>query len=409
MKGYPHNSASRGALPDLLCLSHLRWSFVFQRPQHLMSRCARERRVFFFEEPVWGPGPTRLEVERSPEGVWVAVPHLEVPGATAVTADPPPGFQPDWDRVVLNLRELLDGLMAEHAVKDYVAWFYTPMALNFARHLKPRATVYDCMDELSAFLGAPPVLLEREAELIRRADVMFTGGHHLFEHKRSRHSNVHPFPSSVDVEHFAHAREPQEDPPDQASIPHPRLGYIGVIDERMDLALIEAVARARPDWQLVMVGPVVKIAQDELPKLPNIHWLGGKKYPELPRYLASWDVAMLPFAKTPATTFLSPTKTPEYLAAGCPVVSTSIRDVVRPYGELGLVRIADTAEDFVRAVEESLAQERGPWLSRVDALLAQNSWDLTWRGMKGHIDAAAGAAARPEVTLASNTEQQLEA
>jgi UDP-galactopyranose mutase len=407
MTGLSRRTTSHGALPDLLCLSHLRWGFVFQRPQHLMSRFARERRVFFFEEPMWGPGPTRLEVHRSPEGVHIAVPHLEVPGATAVTPDPPPGFQPDWEGVVVQLREMLDGMMASHGVQDFVAWYYTPMMLNFARHLKPLATVYDCMDELSAFLGAPPVLLEREAEVIARADVMFTGGHHLYEHKRSLHGNVHPFPSSVDVPHFAQARAPQADPPDQAAIPHPRLGFIGVVDERMDLALVEAVARARPDWQLVMVGPVVKISPDSLPRLPNIHWLGGKRYPELPSYLAGWDVAMLPFARTPATRFLSPTKTPEYLAAGRPVVSTSIRDVVRPYGELGLVRIADTAEDFVRAVEGCLAQERGPWLERVDAHLAQLSWDRTWGGMKGHVDAAAGR--RKAAPAAAVAEKQLEA
>jgi len=380
-----------GALPDLVCLSHLRWAFVFQRPQHLLSRFARERRVFFVEEPAWGPGPTRLEVNRSPEGVWVAVPHIEVKGATQVTPDPPPGTRVDPEHLVAVQRELIEAMLADQGVNDFVLWYYTPMALAFSDQLRPSVTVYDCMDELSAFTGAPPLLVQRERELMRRADVMFTGGHHLYEAKREHHPNVHPFPSSVDVPHFAQARLGLADPADQAHLPRPRIGYCGVIDERMDLALVEGVARARPDWQLVMVGPVVKISPDSLPRLPNIHYLGGKKYQELPAYLGNWDVAMTPFARTPATRFLSPTKTPEYLAAGRPVVSTSIRDVVRPYGEQGLVRIADTPEAFVRAVEESLAQDRATWLPRVDAFLSRLSWDNTWQGMKHQIDKAVAA------------------
>ncbi|HLL02662.1 MAG TPA: glycosyltransferase family 1 protein [Myxococcaceae bacterium] len=380
-----------GALPDLVCLSHLRWAFVFQRPQHLMSRFARERRVFFVEEPAWGPGPTRLELTQSPEGVWVAVPHIHVEGATQVTPDPPPGTHVDPDFLVEVQRKLLEAMLVDQGVSDYVLWYYTPMSLVFSHQLRPRAVVYDCMDELSAFSGAPPVLVQRERELMGRADVMFTGGHHLYEAKREHHANVHPFPSSVDVPHFAQARLRPADPPDQAALPHPRIGFCGVIDERMDLALVEGVARARPDWQMVMVGPVVKISPDSLPRLPNIHYLGGKSYKELPAYLAHWDVAMTPFARTPATRFLSPTKTPEYLAAGRPVVSTSIRDVVRPYGEQGLVRIADTPEDFVRAVEESLAQSTGEWLPRVDAFLSHLSWDHTWNGMKRLIDEAVAA------------------
>ncbi|WNG43800.1 glycosyltransferase family 1 protein [Archangium minus] len=393
-------------LPDLVCLSHLRWKFVFQRPQHLMSRFARERRVFFVEEPAWGPGPTRMEVSRSPEGVWIAVPHIEVEGASQVTPAPPPGIRMDPDLLEAIQRELLEELLEDQGVNNFVLWYYTPMALAFSRRLRPRAVVYDCMDELSAFTGAPPVLVQREAELMRHVDVMFTGGHHLYEAKRERHSNVHPFPSSVDVPHFAQARRGPDAPHDQAHLPRPRIGFCGVIDERMDLVLVEGVARARPDWQLVMVGPVVKISPDSLPRLPNIHYLGGKSYQELPAYLASWDVAMTPFARTPATRFLSPTKTPEYLAAGRPVVSTSIRDVVRPYGELGLVRIADTPEAFVRAVEESLSQSHEEWLPRVDAFLSRLSWEHTWRGMKDHVDRAVEARSRQHPV--STPEPQME-
>ncbi|QRK08715.1 glycosyltransferase family 1 protein [Archangium violaceum] len=377
-------------LPDLVCLSHLRWNFVFQRPQHLLSRFARERRVFFYEEPIFGQGRPRLHVTRSPEGVWVAVPHL------------PEGLDPE--RVVALQQEMLDELLLEHAVRHYVSWYYTPMALPFTRHLQPRAVAYDCMDELSAFRGAPPALLRYELELLQRAHVVFTGGQSLYEAKRDRHHSVHAFPSSVDVAHFATARGELREPADQASIPHPRLGFFGVVDERMDLALLEAVADARPDWQLVIIGPVVKIDPATLPRRPNLHFLGGKLYTELPSYLAGWDVALLPFARNESTRFISPTKTPEYLAAGKPVVSTSIRDVVRPYGELGLVRIADTPEDFVRACEAALAEDRAAWLPRVDEYLAEMSWDNTWSGMKALLDAASArreVGVTPEVAAAS--------
>jgi UDP-galactopyranose mutase len=370
-----NNVMETGHLPDLVCFSHLRWNFVFQRPQHLLSRFARERRVFFFEEPIYDRKQPRLHVTRSPEGVWVAVPHL------------PEGL--DEQQSMAMQRALLDEMLARHGVKRFVSWYYTPMALPFTRHLEPLAEVYDCMDELSAFRGAPPALLHREAELLERVDLVFTGGQSLYEAKRDRHHSVHAFPSSVDVAHFATARRPLQEPADQAAIPHPRLGFFGVVDERMDLALLEAVADARPDWQLVIIGPVVKIDPASLPKRPNLHFLGGKLYTELPTYLAGWDVALLPFARNESTRFISPTKTPEYLAAGKPVVSTSIRDVVRPYGDMGLVHIADAPEDFVRACEAAMAQERTTWLPRVDAHLATMSWDSTWAHMKALLDAAA--------------------
>jgi UDP-galactopyranose mutase len=262
------------------------------------------------------------------------------------------------------------------------------MALAFTRHLKPRAVVYDCMDELTAFAGAPAAMREHEQELLSIADVVFTGGQTLYEYKRHCHSNVHAFPSSVDVAHFASARKSQDDPDDQAGIPHPRLGFFGVIDERLDIDLLGAVAQLRPDWHLILIGPVAKIDPASLPLAANIHYLGAKKYEELPSYLAGWDVALLPFARNEATRFISPTKTPEYLAAGKPVVSTSIRDVVRPYGVKGLARIADTPDAFVAAIEAALAEDSSERLRDVDAFLTQMSWDGTWTRMYRLVTAA---------------------
>lgn len=364
---------STAAAPDLVCLSHLRWNFVFQRPQHLMTRFACTRRVFFFEEPVFHDGSAELE-QRTEDGVVVAVPHL--PHGT------------DGDERDRALATLLDGLLAEHGVVSPVAWYYTPMALPFSRHLGVSAVVYDCMDELSAFRGAPPALRALEQELLSRADLVFTGGESLFEAKRDRHPNVHCFPSSIDRAHFGQARELQPVPADQAAIPGPRLGFFGVLDERFDADLVRSVAELRPDWHLVLLGPVVKIAPEDLPQGPNLHYPGMKKYAELPAYLAGWDVAILPFARNESTRFISPTKTPEYLAGGKPVVSTSIRDVVRPYGELGLVEIADEPQAFVDAVERLLRrspEEVDAWLAQVDTQLARNSWDQTLSRMSSLI------------------------
>ena len=356
---------------DLLCLSHLRWGFVYQRPQHLISRFAKTKRVFFVEEPVFTDDATPHMATRLCEesGVTVCVPQL------------PHGLGHETIMTIQKL--LLNNLIADYEISDYILWYYTPMALEFSRHLMPAITVFDCMDELAAFAGAPREMKDREAEMLRRANIVFTGGQSLYEAKKDRHSDVHCLPSSVDVPHFAQARSVKQEPADQRDIARPRLGYCGVIDERMDLALIEGIAKARPDWQIVMVGPVVKIDPNHLPKLPNIHYLGGKKYSELPQYLGGWDVAILPFAHNDSTRFISPTKTPEYLAGGKPVVSTAITDVVRPYGEMKLVRIADTVDDFVAAAEAAMTvdAQSQTWRNNVETVLSQMSWDLTWQKM----------------------------
>ena len=360
---------------DMVVLSHLRWDFVYQRPQHLMSRCARVRRVFFCEEPIESDDcefAPRLDVSPREPNLWVCVPQL------------PAGLsQTEAERLQ---RELLDRLLVEQQLDHFAAWYYSPMPLGFTRHLRPAAIIYDCMDELSGFVGASPLLHEREQELFARADLVFTGGQGLWEAKRLQHASVHAFPSSIDAAHFEKARRgppDQAELPDQADILSPRIGYFGVIDERMDLDLIADIADARPDWHIVMIGPVFKIDPACLPERANIHYLGSKAYQDLPAYIAGWHVALMPFAHNASTRFISPTKTPEYLAAGKPVVSTSIRDVVRPYGELGLVAIADSVDEFVAAIAGALERgDRDGWLAEVDAFLAGNSWDLTWERMQ---------------------------
>lgn len=353
---------------SLICLSHLRWDFVYQRPQHLLSRMARHTDVFFFEEPIFSDEPTRLDISRREDNLFVIVPRIS-----------------NYDREKRPLaeieRELLDEFINSQNIDDFVLWFYTPMAMDFAAHLKPLVTVFDCMDELSAFKFAPPELLENERKLLAKADLVFTGGQSLYEAKRDKHARVFAFPSSIDAAHFRQARDISEEPADQKSIAHPRFGFCGVIDERMDVELLRKMADLRPNWQFVMIGPVIKITDENLPRRENIHYLGGKDYKELPNYLASWDVAMMPFAMNDSTRFISPTKTPEYLAAGLPIISTPIRDVVRPYGEKGLVYIAATAEEFVAAGEKALTQDMLDGLQKADEFLSYNSWEKTFEQM----------------------------
>lgn len=358
---------------DLVCLSHLRWDFVYQRPQHLLGRAARAgNRVFFFEEPIFDSDEARLDTSPRDEGVIVIVPHL------------PHGLSAEETN--RTLARLLDEMLAAHGIDGFALWYYTPMALAYSSHLRPQVTIYDCMDELSMFKGASPELRDFENKLFERADLVFTGGQSLYEAKCEQHPEhgaVHCFPSSVDVAHFAIARGHVEEPADQAEIPHPRFGFFGVVDERFDIELLGGLAKKRPDWHFVIIGPIVKIDEASLPRDANIHYLGGKTYAELPLYISGWDVATLLFARNESTRFISPTKTPEYLAAGRNVISTSIRDVVRPYGELNLVSIADTVDDFTRAAAVFLRTDfdRDAWLNEVDNQLKQNSWDRTWQRM----------------------------
>jgi UDP-galactopyranose mutase len=398
--GVPVTSEAEPSAPGpeaatLLCFSHLRWNFVFQRPQHLMSRFAREMNVIYWEEPVdIGPNETPyLQVREAHDApkVRLVVPHL-------------PQGMPD-DAREGTLKRLLEAHVAS-VRGTLIAWYYTPMMLPFSRHLDADVTVFDAMDELSKFKFAPVKLLDLEQELIDQADVVFTGGSSLYEAKKHRHDNIHCFPSSVDRAHFCKARALSFEPADQEDLPRPRLGFYGVIDERFDTELLDAVAKMRPNWSFVMVGPVVKIAPEDLPKRSNIHYLGGKTYDQLPSYLSGWDVALMPFAMNESTEFISPTKTPEYLAGGKPVVSTPVRDVVRHYGHLEGVKIAATPDEFVAACEQALELSRNPesgWLAEADLMLSASSWDTTQARMSGLIGDVLGirSGAKPALLVAA--------
>jgi UDP-galactopyranose mutase len=336
-----------------------------------MARAARDRRVYFVEEP-------RLEE--------VATPHVESSrrqDVTLLTPVLPLAMAAASSDAALG--ELMAGIFRRERVARPTLWYYTPMALPWTRHLPRSRAIYDSMDYLPGFRGAPAGLLDLEAELLERVDAVFCGGASLHERMRTRHPESHCFPSSVDVDHFSAARRARQEPEDQRGTARPRIGYAGVVDERIDLPLIDGVALARPDWHIVLVGPTAKIDPRDVPSHANVHSLGMKAYADLPAYLGGWDVGWMPFARNEATRYISPTKTPEYLAAGLPVVSTSIRDVVEPYGRHRLVAIADSVEATITAVEVALSG-RGFDRSRVDAFLAERSWDRTWAAMAAIVD-----------------------
>jgi glycosyltransferase involved in cell wall biosynthesis len=353
---------------EIVCFSHLRWDFVFQRPQHLLTRLADHFRIYYIEEPLFYQDHDHYtEVVHS--NIHIVKPHLK-------------GSHED-DNVAARQKLLLRTLFYKHKINDYVLWYYTPMALEISRDLKPVITVYDCMDELSAFKFAPPSLKQLEKELLKKADVVFCGGNNLYNAKKNQHKNIYPFPSSIDKKHFGAARHIKQEPADQAPIPSPKFGFYGVIDERFDIELVRQVADQKPDWHFVLIGPVVKIDPETLPRRNNIHYLGGKKYSELPAYLSGWDVAMISFALNESTTYISPTKTPEYLAGGIPVISTPIKDVVDSYGKPGLVHIIHNADEFVEtAIKELATTDKQAWLQKVDKQLANDSWEITVNHMR---------------------------
>lgn len=348
----------------VIVFSHLRWDFVYQRPQHLLSRLAENYRIIFIEEPVFQENDNFMERSSPVPNVTVLKPHTRVDA---------PGFHDEQlPHLIKLIRQSID------VDEDHIAWFYTPMALPLLQELNPALVVYDCMDELSAFKNAPRQMLQRENALLKLADLVFTGGPSLYRAKRPRHPNVYCFPSSVDLVHFEQALDRSNTHPAHEGIPGPRLGYYGVIDERIDLELIARIADARPEWHVVLAGPVIKIDPAILPRRHNIHYLGHQPYKALPHLLAGWNVCLLPFALNESTRFISPTKTLEYMAAELPIVSTPIVDILELYGDV--VSVAASMPAFIKACETALLTtpaEHQRAVLKMRELVVKTSWDST--------------------------------
>ena len=372
-------------MPTIIVFCHLRWDFVFQRPQHLLTRLANHYKIVLVEEPIHHAGENFLHKREVAPNVTVCQPHTNIAA---------PGFHDDQ---IPSLKPLLSGLVSEGEAP--IVWFYTPMALPLLQDLHPSLVVYDCMDELAAFKNSPKQLLQRETALLGIADIVFTGGPSLYEAKRERHANAHCFSSSVDAAHFRKALDRDSAHASHDAIPHPRLGFYGVIDERFDLELLEALADARPQYQVVLVGPVVKIDPATLPQRPNIHYLGQQSYDALPQFLAGWDVCLLPFALNDSTKFISPTKVLEYMAAELPIVSTPITDVKVPYGHV--VAVAHTHEEFIAACDAAVAMnpdQKAAMAETMRGIVAGTSWDVTVERMRSLLEAtprSAKAGVRP--------------
>lgn len=378
-------SARADRRPVIVMLSHLRWDFVFQRPHHLASRAAEDYDVIFIEEPLSDEGGFAMRQGVRENGVQLVQPLA-----------PPYASQ---EELLAQQERVLQAVLAATEDRQRILWFYTPMALAFARDAQADLYVFDKMDELASFAGAPAGMRMLEAELMGRADIVFTGGVSLHETIGDRHPNAYCFPSSIDQAHFGEARLPLSEPEALVSLPRPRVGFFGVIDERLDYGLIGDLASIRPHWQIVMIGPTAKIDAAMLPRAANLHWLGARPYQRLPHYLAHLDVGWMPFALNDATRFISPTKTPEFLSAGLPLVSSPIKDVIEPYGREGLVKIADGVAEHASAIDSLLAQAhreelRSGRLAAVDAFLAENSWDRTWAAMDALLNDTLGARLR---------------
>ena len=370
----------------LIVHSHLRWDFVWQRPQQLLSRMAGSAPVLFVEEPLLldDVRRERLEITEPAPNVFRAIPRL------------PAYLRDSYDAAVSTTRALVQQAVGRGGplagrFAGAVQWFYTPMpAPAMLGAFGERGVVYDCMDELAQFRFAPTDLPERERKLLANADVVFTGGHKLYQSKARYHDNVHFFGCGVDAAHFARARSADTAVPDDvAHLARPIMGYYGVIDERLDYDLLRTLAAQNPEASLVMVGPVVKVDPRELPQAANIHWLGQRDYQDLPRYVKSFDVCLMPFALNEATEYINPTKTLEYMAAGKPIVSTAVADVVHNFTPV--VKVARSAEEFVAGVRAAAAAPDQALIERGLQMARGASWEAIVGRMRGLIVEAVGA------------------
>lgn len=338
---------------DLVVFCHLRWEFVYQRPQHIKSRLAKERKILFIEEPIG-----KIQDEENVATIIEITPQLHI-------------LQPRVDSIG-NISMVLSNYIINKNIP--IGWIYSAAFVPLLKSLSFDTVIYDCMDELSLFKGAPHELIDQEKQLMAQADIVFTGGKSLYESKMRMHGSVYCFPSSVDESHFAQALKGISQPKDIASIKSPIVGYFEVIDERIDLKLLRETAKKSPEISFVMIGPLAKIQESELPRATNIHYLGMKSYKELPGYLKAFDITMMPFALNDSTKFISPTKTLEYMAAGKPIISTKIKDVFRDYSHC--VQLVETSDQFCEAIRKTSSLLCEGKIAYKEILI-ETSWDAT--------------------------------
>jgi glycosyltransferase involved in cell wall biosynthesis len=368
---------------SIIVHSHLKWDWVWQRPQQFLSRLSKKHRVLFIESPdaVDGLAASKVALREVDDYPNVVVLQMQMPASQLA----------DREWADNERRRLLQSVLAGplgRSFQSVVQWFYDPMAVTaFAGQMNERAIVYDCMDQLSQFKFAPPELVRRERELLALADVVFAGGPKIWEEKRKYNSNCFSYGCGVDLAHFAQARE--QDcvvPADVRDLPGPTFGYIGVVDERLDYDLIDKLAKANSTGSVVMVGPSTKVDPAMLPRRANIHWLGGRDYSLLPNYAKAFNVCLMPFALNEATEFINPTKALEYMATATPIVSTPIRDVVRQFSDI--VSVAASPTEFIAACARAAKQPDQSAIRGGVELARKNSWESIVRKLQAHIEEA---------------------
>ncbi|CAN5302710.1 glycosyltransferase family 1 protein [soil metagenome] len=340
---------------NMVVFCHLRWGFVYQRPQHLISRMSEHYKILFVEEPI----PFEHPDEENEYLLEVVNDNLHV-------------LKPKVKRIE-DIKNVLKPLLKSCELE--IGWFYSAAFSPLITSCVFDCVIYDCMDELSLFKGAPAQLVNQEKFLLAEAHIVFAGGKSLYDAKKKIHSNVHCFPSSVDRKHFETAMEDIDIPEDIKNIQKPVVGYFGVIDERIDFTLLQDTARLLPNVGFAMIGPLVKIGEEDLPREKNIYYLGMKSYKQLPHYIKAFDIAMMPFALNDATKFKSPTKTLEYMAAGKPIISTAIKDVVTEYSHC--IPIVDTAEEFAATIDNIWRVHQEDYSEEYNNILENTSWDAT--------------------------------
>jgi beta-glucosidase/6-phospho-beta-glucosidase/beta-galactosidase/glycosyltransferase involved in cell wall biosynthesis len=370
-------SARKNDNYGIIVFCHLRWGFVWQRPQQFVSRYAKKHPVLFIEEPLFDlkDVDARLFLHRVMPNVVVACPHFRESDAK--------DKKKVMDGIIKFARQAVKVLNDDGEFNSPILYYYNPMDVGWSLgQFNERAVVYDCMDELSQFQGAPKELLDNEARLLQTADVVFTGGYQMYLNKSKKNSNCHFFGCGVDVPHFAQALDPDTPvPPDIDFLPQPRLGWFGVIDERVDYPLLDKIAEVHPEWSIAMVGPVVKVDPNLLPHRPNLYWLGGRDYQVLPNYCKAFDVCLMPFAINSATQYINPTKALEYMATGRPIVGTAVADVIRNFGSV--VKIANSHEEFIAACEQAIANRDEAAIQAGIEMASQNSWNSIVNKMLG--------------------------
>jgi glycosyltransferase involved in cell wall biosynthesis len=372
---------------DIVCLSFVTWDDHWGTPQQIMSRMAKNgNRVLFVDQPI---SPlsflTRMrandvvgkQFKRWREGQRAAAPNV-------IAASPPPILPLRYNRIVNRINAWIMRRWLKKQVKlagfnDVIFWNFQPCFPKIGDALDPIYSVYHCVDDFSAipvwWAGTDDVI-NREAECCRESDVVICTGRKLVASRSAFNPNAHFVPEGADIDLFATAAEESTQVPDDiAALPGKVIGYIGVIDFRLDVALIEHMAKRRPDWSIALVGPVKEGSVDlaGLRGLPNVVFFGNRPIDALPSYIKAMDVCLIPYVLNDYTHHIFPLKLYEYMAAGKPIVATDMEEM-RPYAGPEMT-IAQGNDGFLAAVEDALRNDSPAAAAARQATASSESWD----------------------------------